>query len=610
MRALFIWLFAVVGASGAGAQERPSEFKALGVLPKEEALHLARIVGREGTPNPERWYFIIHSPSAPGGVREFVVEGQEIVASRELSQFADHLDAEEVMPGGSLKVDSEAAARMVSEFAVANGLDISGFNYELANNGPKTAPVWKVTCLDPSGKAVGQLMVTAALGTVVYHEGFAKEPARAMVASEKPSRRRRAEPTGFASRAGAAEPQAEPPNERRPEAARGSARRRALSAPAVFSAPVRCAGAAPIDIGECGVLGVVGASRLMLNAGFPRMNLAVLNPGGNDPQQEFPEFAGKPDSAGHAPVNFHGFAACTGGGFYRKDNALGPGKAVLLLIRHDLKAVRQAAVELRRAGKVVAISFKEAGAFQIASLLNHPGRVRLLHEICQRVHGAIATTEDAVPYLRAFGAHTVEWIPTPYPVESAGWDFSVPLDERRGIMIGTREFKMPSRNHLAALMAAIQLGGSMQEPVTVFNVEGWGGRRMLASLRVPEGLLHVVEGRLPYAKYLRLMAGHKLVLQFDASSVPGQVAGDALLCRIPCVGGNGTTERLVYPDLCGHGRSHEELGHLAARLLEHPHDCQAVTERAVTLGIEEIGFPAVAGKLERFFRGLGAAQTS
>ena len=108
--------------------------------------------------------------------------------------------------------------------------------------------------------------------------------------------------------------------------------------------------------------------------------------------------------------------------------------------------------------------------------------------------------------------------------------------------------------------------------MTVFNVDGWRGRRMLARLGYITGLLRVIEGRKPYPRYLRLVAKHKLVWQLDASAVPGQVAGDALLCRVPCVGGNGTTERLVFPDLCGHGRTTEQLFDIAARLLEHPHD--------------------------------------
>jgi hypothetical protein len=141
----------------------------------------------------------------------------------------------------------------------------------------------------------------------------------------------------------------------------------------------------------------------------------------------------------------------------------------------------------------------------------------------------------------------------------------------------------------------------MHERVTVFNVNGWRGRRMLAQLKFPEELLRIVEGRRPYPRYLRGVAKHKFVFQLDASGVPGQVAGDALLARIPCIGGDGTTERLVFPDTCGFGRTHEQLFDMAARLLEHDHDSVAITERALELARQTVAFPRVARELEQLY---------
>jgi hypothetical protein len=341
------------------------------------------------------------------------------------------------------------------------------------------------------------------------------------------------------------------------------------------------------------------------------MKLAVLNPGGNDPEQRFDDFAGAPDERLHAPVNFHAFAACTGGSFQRKESAIPPEtKAVLLLLRHDLKACRQAMIELRRVGKTVLVSLKEAGSAQAAELLSNPGKLKLFREICERASGAIATTEDLVPLYRGAGARLVEFIPTPYPIEDARWDFSVHKTtdadaleavEQRGIFLGTREFRTPSRNHLAALLALRPLAESMYQPVTVFNTDGWRGRRLIAELKYPPELLKVIEERLPYPRYLRLMAAHRMVFQLDASAVPGQVAGDALLCRVPCIGGNGAVERLVFPDLCGHGRNPEQLFDLAARLLDHPHDCVAAAEAAVGLAERVLSFRQGAKRLAEAF---------
>ncbi|MBV8377364.1 MAG: hypothetical protein JO279_10215 [Verrucomicrobia bacterium] len=130
------------------------------------------------------------------------------------------------------------------------------------------------------------------------------------------------------------------------------------------------------------------------------------------------------------------------------------------------------------------------------------------------------------------------------------------------MFIGTREFNVLSRNHLLALSAA----RTFSVPITVINPDRKSGLQRLQSLKFPEDQL-TVQAPLPYPKYLRLMASHRLVLQFDLSSVPGQVAGDSLLCRIPTVGGNGTVERVAFPELHGIGRTFDQLAELARRLL-------------------------------------------
>jgi hypothetical protein len=155
---------------------------------------------------------------------------------------------------------------------------------------------------------------------------------------------------------------------------------------------------------------------------------------------------------------------------------------------------------------------------------------------------------------------------------------------------------------MAALLALKPLAEAMYEAVTVVNTDGWTGRRLLARLGYPPELLNVVEGRLPYPRYLRLMARHKVVFQLDGSAVPGQVAGDALLCRVPCIGGNGAIERLAFPEWCGHGRSPEQLFDLTARLLEHPYDCESLVTEALDRARLSLSFSAVEKRLEQLFR--------
>lgn len=330
------------------------------------------------------------------------------------------------------------------------------------------------------------------------------------------------------------------------------------------------------------------------------MRLAVLNPGGKDPEQHFPDFAGMPDDRVHAPINYHAYAACTGGAFYHLTAAVSPGqRQVLLLLRRDLKACLKALQALKQRGHVVAVSWKESGLHQVADQLNDAANLALFQEILSLADGALSSTPDLVTFYQASGARYVEFIPTPYPVDDPRWDFSVKPEERRGVFLGTREWDVPSRNHLLALRVAL----SLKQPLTVVNQDGGNGRKKLAALG---GEVSILEGRRPYTDYLREVAKHRLVFQLDASAVPGQVAGDALLCRIPCVGGNSAVERLAFPTLCGGGRDFATAATSATRLLEDPAAGLAEAESAHRLAVEQLSFKVIALRLGKFFAQLGS----
>jgi hypothetical protein len=194
----------------------------------------------------------------------------------------------------------------------------------------------------------------------------------------------------------------------------------------------------------------------------------------------------------------------------------------------------------------VLISCKESGAHQVAELLGDVTRLELFRELCAVADGAVSATGGLVALYEACGCRAVHLVPTPYPVDFPGWNFAVPFEKRRGIFVGTREFSVPSRNHLAAVLLADRLSRQLECPLAVVNSEGRRGGMILKSLRRSNPLLFLIEAPLPYADYLRVMALHRIVWQLDSSHVPGQVAGDALLCRMPCVGGNGEIDRLVF----------------------------------------------------------------
>jgi hypothetical protein len=333
--------------------------------------------------------------------------------------------------------------------------------------------------------------------------------------------------------------------------------------------------------------------------GFP-VQLAVLNPGGRDREQSFAQGAGAPDDgAPHPPVNYHAYAACTCGAFYR-DAACIPlsQREVLLVLRRDLKACLKALRQLKGEGRRVAVSLKESGLHQVAKLLGDAENIGFFREICGLADGCLASTPDLVGIYQSAGGKQARFIPTPYPIDSEKWNFALPLGERGGIFLGTREWDTPSRNHAAALLLAAGLGA----PVTVVNEDGRAGRKRIDAVGLASA--RIIEGRLPYPDYLRLVARHRIVLQLDRSAVPGQVAGDALLCGVPCVGGDGAVERIAFPNTCGLGRGAEEIREIASVLLRDDEACAAAIKSAREMGMERLSFGAVSAELAGYFTGL------
>ena len=335
--------------------------------------------------------------------------------------------------------------------------------------------------------------------------------------------------------------------------------------------------------------------------------LSVLNPGGRDPEQDFGT-ATETDSAPHAPVNFHAYAACTGGTFFRDPvRAAAAGRPVLLLLRGDFRTAERALRTLQKAGLRVAVSLKETGLHQIAAQLADDGRLARFMQIIAAADGCIAPTPEAADLyrdVRRGGSGVVAFIPTPYPVHDAQWDFARPLEHRHGIIVGTREWDVPSRNHATALFAARQLSDVTGCRVTVYNVDGRSGERLLAQIGFRPNRLRVLKRARSYAEYLRILAEHKLVLQMDTSFVPGQVAGDALLCRLPCVGGNGAIDRLAHSTTCGAGRFGAELLQIATRLLVEANFYSQTVAESQRHAAERLSFAGVAGQLEQFFSAL------
>src|SRR5437763_10427884 len=335
----------------------------------------------------------------------------------------------------------------------------------------------------------------------------------------------------------------------------------------------------------------------MASADAENFRLAVLNPGGRDQEQHFGENRSA-TANGHAPVNFHAYAACTHGAVFRETKrATATEWPVLLLLRGDFRASERALAELKKSKRKTVVALKETGAHQIAHQLSDVARFARFLKIVREANGGIATTPEAADFFRLFRNNGIEFAPTPDPIEDENWNWA--MENRSGIFVGTREFAVPSRNHLAALLAVKKLSDATKEPVTVFNSERRRGAKLISEIGFRKIRVH--EKRMGYRAYLGELARHKIVFQLDRSRVPGQVAGDALLCRSICVGGDGAIERIAFPNTCGEKRSDDELIEIAQRLLTNEDQRQEVAQEAIKIAREKLSFRVGREALARFF---------
>lgn len=280
------------------------------------------------------------------------------------------------------------------------------------------------------------------------------------------------------------------------------------------------------------------------------MRIDVINPQGRDAPVDWRGGMTPPGAPGHPPINYWAWAAATGGQFHQHPGTVtDAADAVVVLLRWRTWTNWRAVRQLKARGLRVFVSWKESGRAQIAAQLRWPWHRAWHRATLAAADGAFAATPDSAAHYRAFGmaADAVFALPTPYPFDAPGWDFARPLDARDGIVVGTRQFDVPSRRHVEALQLAGRIARATGCRLTVFNFDGEAGRRQIDIAVGPVPKLERVEQRLAYPAFLGVLARHRLVIQRDAGGVPGQIAGDALLCGTVNIGGDGAIQRLAWP---------------------------------------------------------------
>jgi hypothetical protein len=166
------------------AAEPANGLKAAKAIPKTMSKSFAGLSARGGAPVPEKWLVLVHDSKAPSGVREFTVTGGVVVSTKEGSDYAPAIAAENRIDSTKVRVDSDLASELVAAYAASNNSVPAAFDFDLRQNGEGASPLWTVAALDVSGARLGTVVIAANTGAVISHDGFANEPSPADLTTE------------------------------------------------------------------------------------------------------------------------------------------------------------------------------------------------------------------------------------------------------------------------------------------------------------------------------------------------------------------------------------------------------------------------------------------
>ena len=330
------------------------------------------------------------------------------------------------------------------------------------------------------------------------------------------------------------------------------------------------------------------------------MKLTVLNPKGNDPEQYFGDYAGQPDPLVHAPVNYHAYAACTGGSFQRDvKKAISISEPILMLIRRDLKLCLKTAKAIKASGVPLAVCLKETGFHQFHQLLETPNALANLKTILDLADHVISPTLEMKHVFEGLSKTPCHFVLTPYPINDERWNKVTATDQREGIFIGTRELKTASRNHLQSLILLKTFLETTPCPVTVINKDK-RLNQFLDTIDFPKRYLSILPPQ-NYLDYLEIVSKHRVTFQLDISQVPGQVAGDCSLCQTICIGGNGTIDQVIFPQFSSVNLNRIDLLNTLNDLMTDELFYKDAVSKSVDIAKSKLSYEIVSEELNKIF---------
>ena len=174
MRNLLL-LVLLLPAAAAAAQENPSAYEALRVigtqLNRQIVNHVVSINGVDGDPQPRAWKILVDDRNATNGVREIVVENNQVLSQRAPNRSVGGSSEGATINTTKLNLDSTGAYSVAAHTADTSHVTFSFTSYTLRTD-DRGNPVWTVTLADRNNHPDGTMHIRASDGRVTRVEGM------------------------------------------------------------------------------------------------------------------------------------------------------------------------------------------------------------------------------------------------------------------------------------------------------------------------------------------------------------------------------------------------------------------------------------------------------
>lgn len=214
---------------------------------------------------------------------------------------------------------------------------------------------------------------------------------------------------------------------------------------------------------------------------------------------------------------------------------------IVVCVNRDIDAVKPLVKKLKTANKKVMIAYHENLSTFLKSSEN-PNFLVSFKSLVGQSDGYLNIIKQSHTFFQALLDVKVHSILHGAPYNEWAHSLTIPRDQRKGIIIGTRTIgQILQRNTWVALVEASQIAKRFDNCVTYLNEDPPEIKSFFDSLGLNN--INVIKGPLAYEDWLSLIAQHKLLIHFDTTRTLGQVVTDAALVGVLAVGGNTDNNR-------------------------------------------------------------------